>query len=108
MENDGVRPHTEWGQWDATTWPDTVLWRGEYSERYQAEVQRTAMGIGVLALFDHERRNCLVTLWPVPLPVEAAVADADRWNRTVRDHLYAPPPRYFAVRNVYRRGWRRK
>ncbi|GEM_PF-5371349 len=108
MENDGVRPHTTWGQWDSDTWPETVLWRGEYSEQYQAEVQRTAMGVGVLAVFDREAGNSVVVMFPIPLPEMVAPKDSERWDDMVRKRLYAPPPRCFAVRNTYRRGGRRK
>jgi len=108
MENDGMRPHTTWGQWDPDTWPETVVWRGEYSEQYQAEVQRTAMGVGALAVFDREAGNTVVVVFPVSLPETARQVDSDQWDGMVRKRLYAPPPLPFAIRNVYRRGWRRK
>lgn len=107
MADDGMRPHTTWGQWDARTWDETVLWRGEYSEQYQAEVQRTAMGVGALAVFDREAGSSVVVVFPVPIPETVTPRDSDQWDDMVRKRLYALPPRPFAIRNTYRRGGRR-
>lgn len=106
MEGD-IRPFTGHGQWDPDSWPETVVWRGEYSERWQAEVQQTAAGMGVLAVFDRkfDSRKDLAT--PVPLPEVVTDADAEYWDWLVRKHVYAPQPRPFAIRNTYRRGRRK-
>ncbi|MBI2406228.1 MAG: hypothetical protein HYW56_01045 [Candidatus Harrisonbacteria bacterium] len=107
MASNRVRLLTKWGQWDPDTWSCMVVWRGEYSERYQAEVQ-TAIGTGILVVADRRIDNRVLVAMRVPLTETVTQKDSERWDDMVRERLYAPPPRCFAVRNIYRRGGRRK
>lgn len=107
VDPNGPRPSMRWGS-DAL--PDDVLWRTEFPQkRIAAEAQKTGKGTGVLAVFDHRRRDRLVAYWPIQLPPdgndEAYQNYAMAWEEAVRRFLYPPSPPI--ARNTYRRGRRR-
>lgn len=107
---ESLRPLVRWGDEDASAWPEKVVWTAECSRRYHAEVQRTELGTGVLALFDHWENDRLLASWPVEIPKDAELTleHSEEWDGMVRRHLYPRLPIPVKIWNVYRRGGRNK